>query len=66
MMIIYVTYNEAGDLTGYYIQELQPEHEAMHIELVGYPIDFYMYWPNYRANAARDGVELIPAAPPEP
>lgn len=62
-MITYVTYDEAGNLTGFYIQELQPAHEAMHIVLADAADNFYMWWPMYRANAARDGVELIP--PPE-
>lgn len=64
-MMTYVTYDEAGNLTGYYIQELQPEHEGCYIELIGYPADFYMQWFNYRANDARDGIELIPM-PDEP
>jgi hypothetical protein len=60
-MIRYVTYDEDGNLTGCYIQELQPEHEHNYIlfpeELVG----VFVY---YRANAARDGVEWNPIYPP--
>ena len=59
MVITYVTYDEDGNLTDYYIQELLPEHANNYIQLVGYPLDFYMHWFNYRANAARDGLELI-------
>lgn len=60
-VITYVTYDENDALTGYYIQELQPAHAGAYIELVGYPETFYMEWVDYRANAARDGVELIAA-----
>jgi hypothetical protein len=54
----YVTYDPAtGNLTGSYMQDLLPEHEAFHIE-VSYEVR--LNWCAYRANAARDGVELAP------
>ena len=62
-MITYVTYDEAGNLTGYYIQEVQPAHADNYIQLVGYPPEFYTVMFDYRANAARDGIELIPTEP---
>lgn len=61
-MIRYVTYDPDGTLTGCYLQELHPSH-ADHYIIV--PESLTMYWVNYRANAARDGVELIPEEPPE-
>ena len=57
--IIYVTYDEDGNLTGYYIQVLQPEHADAYIQLPDDSPCTPMTWFNYRANAARDGVELI-------
>lgn len=56
----YVTYDASGNLTGCYLQELQPEHADCYIT---FPEELVMEWTNYRANAARDGIELIP--PPE-
>lgn len=55
-MISYVTYDEAGNLTGGYLQALHPEHAGAYIIVSD---DIRLNWPNYRANAARDGVELI-------
>jgi len=55
-MINYVTYDEDGNLTGGYLQALRPEHANCYIEVSEY---IRLEWPNYRANAARDGVELI-------
>jgi class 3 adenylate cyclase len=52
----YVTYDEAGNLTGAFLQELQPEHAECHIEVTE---EQRMNWTNYRANAVRDGVEAI-------
>jgi hypothetical protein len=55
--VTYVTYNpETGKLTGCYSQAVHPEHADNHIVLDG-PLD---PWVNYCANAARDGVELLP------
>ncbi len=64
-IIDYVTYDIAtGDLTGSYSQELQPEHENCYIIVTEAQRSD---WTSYRANAARDGVELIPPviAPPQ-
>jgi hypothetical protein len=55
-MINYVTYDEDGNLTGGYLQELHPLHQNCYIEVDEY---IRLNWPNYRANAARDGVEPI-------
>ena len=54
--IRYVTYDEEGNLTGCYLQELLPEHADCYIEV---PEEFVQIWTNYRANAARDGVEPL-------
>lgn len=62
-MISYVTYDDAGNLTGAYLQELRPEHAGMHIEVDN---DTRLDWTQYRANASRDGVELAPPAPAAP
>jgi hypothetical protein len=54
----YVTYDAAtGALTGGYLQDLTPEHEAAHIPVTA---DVRLNWCAYCANAARDGVELAP------
>lgn len=55
----YVTYNDTGDLTGGYLQNVLPAHEAAHIVV---DADTLAQWVIYRANAARDGVELAPVA----
>lgn len=57
----YVTYDETGALTGCYLQDVLPEHEAAHIEM---PEVDALNWPAYRANTQRDGLELAP--PPAP
>lgn len=62
-IISYVTYDEAGNLTGFYNQELQPEHVENYIQVEDPDGMFWSVWVNYRANEARDGIELIP--PPE-
>lgn len=56
----YVTYDDAGKLTGGYCQDLSPAHEAGHIEVTAEQRE---NWTAYQANAARDGVELAPSAP---
>lgn len=56
-IIYYVTYDADGHLTGCYNQVLRPEHADCYIIV---PDDFWMVWVDYRANAARDGVELTP------
>jgi hypothetical protein len=59
--MIYVTYDSAGNLTGAYIQDLHPDHELNHIEVTQ---EQHAEWYLYRANAARDGVELAPVVAP--
>lgn len=62
--INYVTYDADGNLTGAYLQPLQPEHADFHIMVSEAE---RLNWTDYRANAERDGLELIPpAAPPVP
>ncbi|WP_413672255.1 DUF4376 domain-containing protein [Massilia cellulosiltytica] len=56
----YVTYDDAGMLVGSYFQLLLPEHAANHIAV---DEETRANWYAYRANDARDGVELTPAAP---
>lgn len=59
----YVAYDVDGTLTGCYIQVLAPEHVDCFIAVD----DSYVWtWTGYRANAARDGVELIPPEPTLP
>lgn len=57
----YVTYDEAGNLTGAYIQDVLPQHQPTHIEVSP---EIYDNWTAYRANAARNGVELAPLSQP--
>lgn len=60
----YVTYDPAtGALTGSYLQDLLPEHEAHHIVIDD---AVSLNWPAYQANTARDGVELAPVVTPPP
>ena len=54
-MISYVTYDEAGNLTGAYLQALLPEHAANHIEVTEAQ---RRMWLSYKANDARDGMEI--------
>jgi hypothetical protein len=61
--MIYVTYDQSGSLTGYFVQELHDEHAANHIELSGEPVP---HWTSYIANAARDGLDIAPPAVHEP
>lgn len=58
----YVTYDDEGNLTGFFDQELTEEHALNYIDVGDMPS---AGWPMYRANAARDGVELAPAQPPQ-
>lgn len=53
----YVTYDPVGNLTGTFLQEPHPSHVGSLIEV---PDGVALNWPAYRANAARDGVELAP------
>lgn len=56
-MICYVTYESNGNLTGAYLQELQEIHQENYIEI---DESIFFNWVNYKANEARDGVELLP------
>lgn len=58
----YVTYDAAGNLTGAYLQDLLPEHADCYLDVAS---DRRMDWPLYRANAARDAVELRALAEPD-
>lgn len=60
-METYVTYNSDGALTGCYRQLMPYEHAGNHIMV---DESAAQIWPNFRANAARDGLEALP--PPEP
>lgn len=53
----YVTYDEGGNLTGGYSQNLHPTHADNHIEVAP---EVRANWLNYRANDGRDGVEIVP------
>ena len=61
MTNLYVTYDDTGNLTGSYRQELRPEHAECSLVL---DQDLGPAWPNYRMNAARDGIEALPPAEP--
>ncbi|RFP19196.1 MULTISPECIES: hypothetical protein [unclassified Duganella] len=58
----YVTYAPDGALTGSYSQDLAPEHAECFIEVTS---EQRANWTLFRANAARNGIELI-GAPPVP
>jgi hypothetical protein len=66
-LVRYVTYLDDGTLDGCYLQVPPEDHAACMIVV---DEDVAPAWPHYRANAARDGVEPVPAAdipaPPEP
>jgi len=55
----YVTYDNTGKLTGAYEQDLHVEHADCYIEVTA---DQRASWTAFQANAARDGIELIPPA----
>lgn len=58
----YVTFDpNTGELTGSFLQVPPPEHEAC---LLAVGDEIRLNWVAYRANAARDGVELAPVLPP--
>jgi hypothetical protein len=57
----YVTYAPDGKLTGGYQQDLHPSHDGAYIEVSE---DIRKKWVLYRANAARNGVELAPVDQP--
>jgi hypothetical protein len=62
-IIGYVTYLPDGSLDGCYDQLPTEDHQTRMIEVGD---DVRAAWVNYRANDARDGVELVPPAPPAP
>ena len=57
----YVTYDAAGNLDGAYLQSVHSDHVARHIIV---PANVRVNWALYRANAARNGVELLPVVAP--
>ncbi|WP_194720828.1 hypothetical protein [Noviherbaspirillum malthae] len=57
----YVTYDAAGALTGSFLQDVAAEHTECYIEVDD---DTGINWVNFRANEARDGVELLPPVEP--
>lgn len=60
----YVTYDADGNLSGAYLQTLRAEHANNHIMVSD---EMRLRWPSYRANDARDGLELLPPVePPQP
>lgn len=59
----YVTYDQSGVLTGGYCQPVHPDHAANHIAVTA---DIRLNWTAYRANAARNGVEVAPVVPVGP
>lgn len=63
MITSYVTYDATGKLTGGFLQEVQPEHEAAHIVVTD---EVRLNWCAYQANPARNGIELIPVLPLQP
>jgi hypothetical protein len=56
-LVRYVTYNVAGNLDGCYLQ-VPPEEHALRMIVVDEELAWG--WVNYRANEARDGIELAP------
>jgi hypothetical protein len=59
----YVTFDpNTGELTGSYFQEPPPAHEGIYIRTTDEALS--PSWTLFRANAARDGVELAPIMPP--
>lgn len=56
----YVIFDSDGTLRGGYSQDLVSAHEGAFIEVSPEQREA---WPMYRANAARDGVELAPVIP---
>jgi hypothetical protein len=59
----YVTFQPDGTLDGCYLQD-PPEAHVDRMIVVGE--DVAAAWVNYRANEARDGIELAPPTPTEP
>jgi hypothetical protein len=61
MMKRYVTYNADGTLDGCYLQTPPEDHVGRMIVI---DEEAAANWVNYRANEARDGVELVPPVVP--
>lgn len=59
----YVTYDADGNLTGSYQQDLHPDHAGNYIEVSD---EQRLDWVLYRANAGRNGLELVPPVAPAP
>lgn len=57
----YVTYDEAGNLTGCYLQALPLEHGKSFLQVSE---DIAHSWVAYRMNAARTGLEQVPIRAP--
>lgn len=58
-MASYVLFNEHGDLIGGFFQVPPPEHT----EIIFVDDEVRLNWPLYRANEARDGVEIAQVRP---
>lgn len=54
----YVTYDEDGNLTGCFLQEVSQAHKKAFLPI---PESLAPAWTAYRMNASRDGIELAPA-----
>jgi hypothetical protein len=59
----YVTFDANGSLDGCYLQVLPEAHADCMIVI---DEERAANWVNYRANEARDGIELAPPVPPAP
>lgn len=53
----YVTYDDTGNLTGCYLQDVHPDHLSHHIMVSE---EYAINWPAYKANVVRNGLELAP------
>ena len=58
----YVTFDENGNLTGAFTQDLRTEHASSFVAVAD---DEYRNWTKYKANQARDGLEIAPVPVPE-
>jgi hypothetical protein len=61
--INYVTFDEAGALTGAYLQAVHPGHENAYFPVTP---EQRANWPAFRMNEARDGLEDAPVVQQEP
>jgi hypothetical protein len=57
----YVTYDEAGNLTGSYLQDVHPDHLSHYIPVSD---EIGLNWTAYKANVVRNGVEPAPPVVP--